>query len=143
MQNIGIAGFFFTMAAARLERNGRRLTFAGAGHPPGMIVTPGNDLRLLESYSMVLGALDGARRPANQRQSISIAATALFLYTDGITDVFDAHGEMLGVSGVEKFVREAAELPFTEMKQGILDRVAEWREGPPVDDVSLVVVEVC
>jgi hypothetical protein len=28
------------------------------------------------------------------------------------------------------------------MKQGILDRVAEWREGPPVDDVSLVLVEV-
>jgi hypothetical protein len=28
------------------------------------------------------------------------------------------------------------------MKQGILDRVAAWREGPPTDDVSLVLVEV-
>jgi hypothetical protein len=28
------------------------------------------------------------------------------------------------------------------MKQGILDRVAEWREGPPTDDVSLVLVDV-
>ena len=33
-------------------------------------------------------------------------------------------------------------LPFQEMKQGILDRVAEWREGPPTDDVSLVLVDV-
>jgi serine phosphatase RsbU (regulator of sigma subunit) len=64
------------------------------------------------------------------------------LYTDGITDVFDAQGEMLGVPGVQKFVRETSLLPFHEMKQGILDRVAEWREGPPVDDVSLVLVEV-
>jgi hypothetical protein len=28
------------------------------------------------------------------------------------------------------------------MKQGILDRVAAWRDGPAVDDVSLVLVEV-
>jgi hypothetical protein len=28
------------------------------------------------------------------------------------------------------------------MKQGILERVAAWREGPPLDDVSLVLLEV-
>ena len=38
---------------------------------------------------------------------------------------------MLGVAGVQKFVRETSLLPFGEMKQGILDRVADWREGPP------------
>ena len=43
---------------------------------------------------------------------------------------------------MQKFVRETSLLPFLEMKQGILDRVAEWREGPPADDVSLVLVEV-
>jgi NADP-dependent 3-hydroxy acid dehydrogenase YdfG len=31
---------------------------------------------------------------------------------------------------------------YPEMKQGILDRVAAWREGPPSDDISLVLVEV-
>ena len=66
----------------------------------------------------------------------------IVLYTDGITDVFDSRGEMLGVEGVQKFVRETSLLPFGEMKQGILDRVAEWREGPSADDVSLVLVEV-
>jgi serine phosphatase RsbU (regulator of sigma subunit) len=64
------------------------------------------------------------------------------LYTDGITDVFNADGEMLGVPGVQKFVRETSLLPFNQMKQGILDRVAEWRDGPPTDDVSLVLMEV-
>jgi hypothetical protein len=28
------------------------------------------------------------------------------------------------------------------MKEGILNRVAAWRDGPPVDDLSLVLVEV-
>ena len=66
----------------------------------------------------------------------------IVLYTDGITDVFDSHGEMLTVEGVRNFVRETALLPFNEMKQGILNRVAAWRDGPLVDDVSLVLVEV-
>jgi hypothetical protein len=49
---------------------------------------------------------------------------------------------MLKVEGIQNFVRETALLPFNEMKQSILDRVAAWRNGPPVDDVSLVLVHV-
>jgi sigma-B regulation protein RsbU (phosphoserine phosphatase) len=142
MQSIGNSVFFFTLAAARIERNGRRMVFAGAGHPPAMIVTPGEEPRLLESRSMVLGALPEAVDVDGTLHADLEPGDRVVLYTDGITDVFDANGEMLGVPGVQKFVREAALLPFREMKQGILDRVAEWREGPPVDDVSLVLVEV-
>jgi phosphoserine phosphatase RsbU/P len=66
----------------------------------------------------------------------------IILYTDGITDVFDSRGEMLGVSGVREIVRQASSLPPDEMKQGILDGVAAWREGPATDDVSLMVVHI-
>jgi PAS domain S-box-containing protein len=143
MQNIG-GSIFVTLAAARLDRDARRMVFAGAGHPPGMVVTPGQEPRLLESRSMVLGALPEAEA-VGVEASIDVdldSGDRVVLYTDGITDVFDSRGEMLGVPGVQKFVRETAELPFSEMKQGILDRVAAWREGPLSDDVSLVLVEV-
>src|SRR5262249_7719085 len=114
--------------------------FAGAGHPPAMIVQPGEEPRLLESRSMVLGlmpdavdteAIDVDLRPRDR----------VVLYTDGITDVFDSHGEILGIQGLQEFVRQTALLPFVEMKKGILDRVAAWRDGPPGDDMSLVIVE--
>lgn len=142
MQNIGSSVFFFTVAAARIDRSARRMIFAGAGHPPGMVVRDGEEPRLLESRSMVLGALPDA---VDEEASLDVdldSGDRVVLYTDGITDVFNARGEMLGVEGVQKFVRETSLLPFGEMKQGILDRVAEWREGPPTDDVSLVLVEV-
>jgi PAS domain S-box-containing protein len=142
MQSIGSSVFFFTLAAARIERCGRKMVFAGAGHPPGMIVKPGHEPRLLESRSMILGALPEAVDVNGTIEADLERGDRVVLYTDGITDVFNVRGEMLGVPGVEKFVREAARLPFQDMKQGILDRVAEWREGPPVDDVSLVLVEV-
>ena len=38
-------------------------------------------------------------------------------------------------------VRRSANLTIEEMKQAILDGVAEWRHEPRTDDMSLVIVE--
>jgi sigma-B regulation protein RsbU (phosphoserine phosphatase) len=142
IQNIAAQGFFFTLAVARIDRSGRTMEFAGAGHPPAMIVQSGADPRLLPSRSTILGTLPDAV-DANATLNTEIEpGDRVVLYTDGLTDVFDSHGEMLEVEGVQNIVRETSFLPFSEMKQGILNRVAAWRDGPPVDDVSLVLVEV-
>ena len=142
IQNITAQGFFFTLAAARIDRTGRTMEFAGAGHPPAMIVQPGADPRLLPSRSTILGTLpDAVDADATLNTEIE-PGDRVVLYTDGLTDVFDSHGEMLEVEGVQNIVRETSLLPFSEMKQGILDRVAAWRDGPPVDDVSVILVEV-
>jgi len=142
IQSIGSSIFFFTAAVARIDRGGRRMVFAGAGHPPAMVVTPGQEPRLLESRSMVLGALPEAVDGEAVLDIDLNPGDRVALYTDGITDVFDSHGEMLGVPGLQKIIGEAALVPFAEMKRKILDGVAKWREGPPADDVSLVLVEV-
>jgi len=143
IDTIGSTGFLFTLSAVRINRDGRRMAFAGAGHPPAMVVRPGQEPMLLESGSTVLGAFpDSVGMEATLEVKLQ-PQDRIVLYTDGITDVFDSGGKMLGVEGVQTFVRETSLLPFDEMKQGILDRVATWRDGLPVDDVSLVLVEVC
>ena len=141
-RSIGSSVFFFTAAAARLDHGGRRMVFAGAGHPPAMIVAPGQEPRLLESRSTVLGALHDA---VGMEATLDVdldRGDRIVLYTDGFTDVFDSTGDMLGVEGLQKIVREAAMLPFSEMKQAILNGVAEWRLGPTADDLSLVLAEI-
>src|SRR5579863_1304947 len=92
MHNIGSSVFFFTVAAARIDRGGRRMVFAGAGHPPGMIVRDGEEPRLLESRSMVLGALPEAVGPEVTLDVDLQHGDRVVLYTDGITDVFDSNG---------------------------------------------------
>jgi len=142
IQNIGSQGFFFTLAAARIDRSGRTMEFAGAGHPPAMIVQPGADPRLLPSRSTILGTLpDAVDADATLNTEIQ-PGDRVVLYTDGLTDVFDSHGEMLEVEGVQNIVRETSLLPFSEMKQAILNRITAWHDGPLADDVSLVLVEV-
>jgi len=142
LQSIGGSAFYFTAAAARIDRDGRRMVFAGAGHPPAMIVSPGMEPRLLESRSMLLGALPDAVDGEAVLDLDLNPGDRVMLYTDGLTEVFNSRGEMLDVNGLQKIVRESSELPLGEMKTTILDRVAEWRSGPPADDVSLVLVEV-
>jgi PAS domain S-box-containing protein len=142
IENIGSLGFFVTLAAARIDHSGRAVEFAGAGHPPAMIVQPGAEPRLLPSRSTILGALPDAVDADATLYAGLEPGDRVVLYTDGITDVFDSHGEMLKVDGLQSFVRETAPLPFGEMKHGILNRVAAWSDGQPVDDVSLVLVEV-
>ena len=108
---------------------------------PVMVVQPGEEPRLLESRNLILGVFPD---PMDMGSTLDVELRPkdrIILYTDGITDVFDSRGEKLGVEGLERFVLETSVLPFGEMKQAILDRVAAWREGPPTEDISLVLVE--
>jgi PAS domain S-box-containing protein len=142
IEDIAGSGMFITAAAARIDARRRCMVFAGAGHPPAMLARPGQIPLLLESRSMILGALpDAVDATANQEVHLQ-PDDRIVLYTDGITEVFNSRGEMLGIEGVQEIVRQTSSLPAREMKQGILDGVAAYREGPPTDDVSLMLVHV-
>jgi PAS domain S-box-containing protein len=134
-------GFYFTMAAIRFSRCGRRATFAAAGHPPAILVSNGCT-RLLQSQNGILGCL-AETAPTESVDEIELTSgDRLILYTDGLVEVFNHEEEMLGVEGFSQVVLDSAKLPLPEMRQAILDGVAAWSYGPLVDDVSLVIVEV-
>jgi sigma-B regulation protein RsbU (phosphoserine phosphatase) len=136
------AGFYFTMAAARLDRKGRKLSFAGAGHPPALIIAQDGSIRALGPQSAILGVLEEAVGPQPSEDFLLEPGDRLMLYTDGLTEVFDQHGVMLGLEGLQGIVRENAGQPLAEMKRLILQQVDAWRYGPATDDVSIVLVEV-
>jgi PAS domain S-box-containing protein len=136
------AGMFITVAAVSIDTHLCRMVFAGAGHPPAMLVRRGQSPLLLESRSAILGALLGAVDTTPSLELQLEPGDRIVLYTDGITEVFNSREEMLGIEGIREIVRQTAALPSDEMKQGILDGVAAWRSSPPSDDVSLVLVHV-
>ena len=133
--------FFFTMSTARFHQSGRRMTFAAAGQPPAMLVSNGV-VRLLDSQSGILGCLSEVA-PVKSMDEIELArGDRLVLYTDGLVEVFNSLGDMLGVEGLERSVLQSAGRPIRELRQAIVDAVVAWRGGPLADDVSLVIVEV-
>jgi len=142
MDQIGPIGFMFTMAAARLDETGRKLSFAAAGHPPALLISPSGELRQIDPRSTVLGALEKAvPQQASEEFELS-GGDRLMLYSDGLTEVWNREGQMLGVEGLEKIVRSAAALPLPAMRQAIIDEVTSYSAGPVHDDVTLVLLEV-
>ena len=142
VQNLATSSFYFTVAAVRLYRARARLQFAGAGHPPAIIVRPGQSPRLLESTNMILGLFENAVGNDSCVETALQTGDRVIIYTDGLTENFNSRREMLGVNGLKEIVAEASTLPLAEMKQQILRRVAAWRDGPAADDVSLVLLEI-
>jgi PAS domain S-box-containing protein len=142
MRSLAGSVFFFTLMAARLNRGSSTIELAGAGHPPAMIVSRGQKPRLLESRSAILGLLEDAVDAKATLQVPILPGDRLIIYTDGFTESFNSQQEMLGVEGLKEIVYATARLPLAMMKQEIIDRVATWRSGPAVDDMSLVVLEI-
>lgn len=142
VQHLASSAFYFTIAAVRFDRTQSALQFAGAGHPPAMIIRQGESLRLLESRSMVLGLFEDAVDSEPTIETPVQAGDRVIIYTDGLTENFNSRREMLGIEGLKKIVLDVSDLPLAEMKQQILNRVAAWRDGPAADDVSLVVLEL-
>jgi sigma-B regulation protein RsbU (phosphoserine phosphatase) len=142
VQNLASSSFFFTVAAMRLHRARGFLQFTGAGHPPAIIVRQGQSPRLLQSTHMILGLFENAVGADVSVETAVETGDRVVLYTDGLTENFNSHREMLGLDGFQEIVEETSTLPLSEMKSRILERVAAWRHGHAIDDVSLVLLEI-
>ena len=142
VQHLASSATYFTVAALRLGAGRRSLQFAGAGHPPAMIVSRGQSPQLLESTNMVLGLFEDAVSSDASIETALEKGDRVIIYTDGLTENFNSNHEMLGVNGLKEIVIQTSTLPLAGMKEQILNRVAAWRDGPAADDVSLVLVEI-
>src|SRR5260370_16410297 len=106
---------YVSLAAARIDSQRRSMVFAGAGHPPAMVARHGQSPLLLESRSMILGALpDAVDATTNQEVELQ-PDDRIVLYTDGITEVFNSRGEILGVEGVHEILRQPPSVPAHDM----------------------------
>jgi serine phosphatase RsbU (regulator of sigma subunit) len=141
IQHMDIAGFVFTMAAARLDQTGRKLIYAAGGNPPALLISRSGDVRRLERLGPILGALPEAV-PEKVSEELSLSTgDRVMLYSDGLVEVWNRKGEILGVEGLENIVRRTAALPLAFMRQAIIEGTNAYSAGPVHDDITLVLAE--
>ena len=73
---------FATAVYAVVDCQSRRVTYAGAGHPPGLVVSADGNWRLIHSGGALLGVFD---RDEFTQESLDLAlGDRLLLYSDGL-----------------------------------------------------------
>ena len=80
-------GRMTTLVYAQLNLRSRRLRYAAAGHPPPMLVTPGQDACYVwDGRSLPLDAFRSSRHARQEGVRVLEPGTAVLLYTDGLIE---------------------------------------------------------
>ncbi len=98
------AGLFVTVFYGILDPNSGSLIYCNAGHNPPCLLSPRNKqpIRELSRTGMALGAVKDTDW---EQRSIEIEpGGVLVLYTDGITEAQDHHGEFFGRQRLHEFL---------------------------------------
>jgi len=66
----------------------------------------------------------------------------LLFYTDGLTEAIDVDDRQLRERGLAQIVSDSLSVDFFDMADEVLAHVGEFRFGSPVDDMTLITVEI-
>jgi sigma-B regulation protein RsbU (phosphoserine phosphatase) len=128
---------YATMFFAEYEDGSRKLRYANCGHLAALLLRANGNLERLESTSTVLGLFsDWSCRMSELRME---AGDILLLYTDGVTEANDPHGEDYGGSRLAEALRTLRHLPIDELLDSVIAGVLKFSNGVQADDITLVV----
>ncbi|MFN7966237.1 MAG: SpoIIE family protein phosphatase [Acidobacteriota bacterium] len=136
------ASKFATLFYAHWDIATRMLTYANAGHNPGLLLRRGaTQPERLHATGLVLGVSEGAdyEQVTLQLQPDDL----LVLYTDGITEAEDASGHFFGEPRLADLVANFGDADIDDLRALIFAEVERFATGTQQhDDMTLVVARV-
>ena len=123
---------FFTIWYGVYHCPTRTMTWSGGGHPPSIVLLPGepNPL-LLPSAGLIMGALRGANFPA---RSCRIPAGArLLIFSDGVFEIFRDEGAVWNLNACIGYMAALANRHESLMDE-LLNHVYQLRGSSCLDD---------
>jgi serine phosphatase RsbU (regulator of sigma subunit)/predicted enzyme related to lactoylglutathione lyase len=115
----------------------RHLRYANCGHLPGLVLRKGGGVERLSSTAFVLGLFPEWDCAIDERRLDP--GDLLALYTDGITETFDARDEEYGEGRLIDALRRHRELPPPALVEQVVEDVRRFGHGEQQDDVTLIV----
>jgi len=131
---------FVTLVCGALELASGRLALASAGHEPCLRVRRDGALVWLDvDNGPALGLIEATPYPLAEHRLEP--GDALILYTDGITEAFDAQKRAFGRERLEAAARDQAQAAALELCAGVFASVRSFVAGAEQsDDITLLVV---
>jgi sigma-B regulation protein RsbU (phosphoserine phosphatase) len=114
--------------------------FVNAGHPLPFLCTDNRCYNLhADSHNLLLGVEEFEPQ---EDCNVFTPGQRLVLYTDGITDTVNPHGERFGMERLGEIINKGQNLSPDELTQKVFDEVDRFRDGvPQIDDETIVVFD--
>jgi serine phosphatase RsbU (regulator of sigma subunit) len=127
------ATFFYS----EFDDRAGRLRYANCGHLPALVIRGSGDIDRLQPTASVLGLFSPWEcRTEDLRLS---PGDLLAIYTDGITEAFDAADEEFGETRLIETLRAHRELPSNDLIATVYDDVRRFSPHEQRDDMTLIV----
>jgi len=128
---------YATLFFAEYDDDTRWLRYANCGHLCALVLRENGGLCRLTSTGTVLGLFEEWDCTIAEQQLEP--GHTLALYTDGITESFDAAGEEFGEQRLTETLRKHRELKPADLMSAIVDEVRRFSVGEQHDDITLIV----
>ncbi|MDQ2769832.1 MAG: PP2C family protein-serine/threonine phosphatase [Bacteroidota bacterium] len=130
---------FITAFLGIYNRRTRRLQFVNAGHNDPLLLADNGSVRTLKDGTVMLGIME--ELPLLQVGEVEIPPhSLLLLYTDGLTEVFDADGNEFGEDGVLGVLHRSRYLPLPRLHDELMRSIEVFssRGTHFADDVTIL-----
>ncbi|MBY0586998.1 SpoIIE family protein phosphatase [bacterium] len=142
-RSFGDTGMFVTFLAVTIDLKTFSARICGAGHPgPIHWSKIRSQTHCIPSQHLPVGILEDFHRIPHFNTIQLEAGDRLVLYTDGVTEMSTGSAQSLRISGLEKLVSQASDIPLFGLGDWILRKVTEPSPVKPHDDMTLMMVEM-
>ncbi len=143
VKDVEDSGQFMTMFFLALNTESKQLEWVRAGHDPAIIYDPVSDsFNELSGSGIALGVDGGWIYEDNKKNDLA-KGQIIFLSTDGVWEVRNKKGEMLGKEPILNLIRQNAASDATQILNTVFNALDKFIGGVKIDDdITSVVIKI-
>jgi len=130
-------GMFVTMLIGIYDSNKKEILLSSAGHEPPIIFSADGSFSNYNESGPPLGVMPKTKY---EEHKVTFDNSSMYIFTDGITEIRNPKGEMLGSEGFQNFIKKYKDKPNNERLKIIIDDILNTGHTQK-DDLTIVVID--
>jgi len=128
---------FVTMLIGIYDSNKNELLLSNAGHEPPLIYSKDGNFSNYTEAGPPLGIMSKIKYKETR---ISFKESSMYIFTDGITEIKDPSGDMLGAEGFQNYIKKYQSTPNNQRLKAIVDDIVKSGKIQK-DDITIVAID--
>ena len=130
-------GMFVTMLVGIYDSTKKELLLSSAGHEPPIIFSKDGSFSNYNEAGPPLGIMPNTKYTEH---TIPFNDSSMYIFTDGITEIKNPNGEMLGSEGFQNYIKQYQSTPNNERLKIMIDDILN-KGHIQKDDLTIVVID--